>query len=78
MDLLAIDGTGGDALDRAIPVVSARFVINRIDRPPVQLKMEWRRNPMLNHYDIEKSVWARYDQQSTRVPVEISTVRLDG
>ena len=69
----------GEALDSVSPTITARFVIPRPDRPPVQYQVEFAQGlGDDSRYEMNAPEWSREDRRDSRTPLQINMIRLDG
>ena len=68
-----------EKLEDIIPVVSGRFVVNRVDKPSVQLEVAIDNTTTDGHfYEISRSQWTRGDQKDTQLPMDVFMIQLQG
>ena len=66
-----------EGLTDVVPVISGRFVIHRLDKPSVELEMEFSFDSVNGLYEVTHALWSRHDQKETRTPLEVFMVCLD-
>ena len=68
-----------EKLEDVHPVVSARFVVLRLDKASVQLDIEADRTSSIGDFhEIKQSRWSRYDGKDVQIPLSIHSIHLDG
>lgn len=62
-----------DLLKDVLPVVSARFEINRLGKPAIQLEIEMKGH---SFYDVSQASWTRLDSKDKAAAFDLSNIRL--
>ena len=68
-----------ERLEDVHPVVSARFIVHRLDQPSVQLEIETDKMSSIGDFhEVRQSRWCRSDGKDIQVPLSVSSIQLDG
>ena len=68
-----------EALNSVAPIISARFIIERMDRPSVQYQVEFTKSlGDDNMYEVIQGGWSREDRKGNRSPLIINMTQMDG